>query len=147
MCLHTHPVRETDIVRAPPLGEGDVLVYDEPGRCKPLVNGTGSTDYHSHHFRLVECRRSYALLVRHGAGDERIDLGGRHTRLGELLAPMDSDARFLMLHALFSAHTDAYRSGRAAERTRWMGAAAERRIRTRKMPGREVVKVWITDRA
>jgi hypothetical protein len=54
---------------APDLMEGDELIYDLPGRC-------GGMDSHCHHLRLVKARfGGYALLVRHGGGDERLPFG------------------------------------------------------------------------
>src|SRR5688572_9405566 len=58
-------------VDPPALADGDVLVYDGPGRC-------GGLDCHSHHFRLVMDSGRAFLLVQHGGGDERIQLGSVH---------------------------------------------------------------------
>lgn len=148
MCYHTEPVRETDQRRAPALSDGDNLLFDEPGRCRPMVNGTGSVDYHSHWFRLVEAKYGgYFLLVRHGGGDERFALGFRHTRIAELIRLLpDSDARYLMLHELYAVHSEAQREARIMERSRWHLAAAEGRVRTRKVRGQEQVKVWIEEK-
>lgn len=144
MCVCGTPTRETDEHRAPLLGERDVLIYDEPGRCSPQVNGTGNTDYHSHHFRLVQRHSFYTLLVRHGAGDEAINVGGRYTRVAELFAMLpDSDARYLMLYAIYRVHSEAARASRDVERAYWQKAARENRIHTRKMPRRDDVKVWV----
>src|SRR5690349_19548495 len=54
----------------PHLRDGDVLLFDEPGRC-------GGLDGHSYHFRLVKFAHdsNLSLLVRHGGGDECITLG------------------------------------------------------------------------
>ena len=41
------------------------------------------------------------------------------------------------------AHADAKREGREGEAARWRKAAAEKRIRTRKVRGENLVKVWI----
>ncbi|MEN6534498.1 MAG: hypothetical protein ABFD89_12595 [Bryobacteraceae bacterium] len=132
--------------RAPVLSEGDTLIYDECGRCapKPQVKGRNSIDFHSHHFRLV--KRDYGeicLLVRHGGGDERVKLGYSYTCIPELLEPMDSDGRYLMLHALYAAHYDAARQAREQEAAKWQQAAADKRIKTRRMPKQGYVKVWI----
>ena len=149
MCMHDKPTRNSQCTygiegRAPALLDGDTLIYDEEGRCSPQINGNGSTDYHSHHLRMVsEGSDSYCLLVRHGAGDERIDLGYGYRRLRELLAPMDSDSRYLMLYALYSVHKDAARKARDATNCLWEKAAAEKRIKTRKARGGSAVKVWI----
>jgi hypothetical protein len=47
--------REVD---APALLDGDVLLFDEPGRC-------GGLDSHCYHYRVVK-RAGLSLLVRHG---------------------------------------------------------------------------------
>jgi hypothetical protein len=53
------------------LSEGDELIYDLPGRC-------GGMDSHCHHLRLVKAQfGGYALLMRHGGGDERHPLWPR----------------------------------------------------------------------
>lgn len=149
MCMCGKPTRNDEDpkwgtnTRAPELLENDELIYDECGRCSPNVGGIVRIDHHSHHFRLVRNGRRTDLLVRHGAGDERISLGYDHDRIPELLEPMDSDRRYLMLHALYSAHSDAARNARDAESARWRQAAAEKRIKTRKLRNQNRVKVWI----
>lgn len=129
--------------KAPALAEGDVLIYDECGRCRPQVNGAGSIDYHSHHFRLIKHDNMTWLLVRHGGGTERIALGYAHKRIPELLEPMDSDRRYLMLHAMYTIHYDAAQRAHENEAAKWQRAAAEKRIKTRKLPAQGCVKVWI----
>jgi hypothetical protein len=54
-------------VNAPDVSEGETILYDEPGRC-------GGIDSHSFHYRVTKLHGSLFLLVRHGAGDERIRL-------------------------------------------------------------------------
>ncbi len=152
MCFHDKPTRNDQDSygvkgRAPSLREGDALLFDECGRCSPQVNGKGSTDYHSHHFRLVQAQYGgYRLLVRHGGGDERHDMGHTFTRLADLLLPMDSDSRYLMMHALYDAQRRASNAAMDKEREHWQTAAAEKRIRTRKVRGQNRVKVWIMPR-
>lgn len=144
-CWNDSRIVGTYPVNAPALSEGDKMLFDEPGRCKPMVNGTGGTDFHSFHFRLVEAQYDgFALLVRHGGGDERIDLGGDWTRVGPLVALLpDSDARYLMLHALYHTHSHAARH--AADRTAndYRVAFAEGRLKKRKARGRNAYDVTI----
>lgn len=132
-------------VLPPDLKPGETLIYDEPGRCGPQVNGKGETDYHLHHFRVVQSGKHgpYRLAVEHGAGYESFDIGYNFTRIVEILAPMDSDSRYLMLHGLFSAWRNGASVARLTEHETWTKAAADKRIKTRKMPGRNEVKVWI----
>ncbi len=129
--------------RAPSLQDGDEILFDECGRCAPQVNGKGQTDYHSYHFRLVRNVSMYSLLVRHGGGDERIPLGHDHTRIAEILWMLDSDARYLMMHALYGVHRDAKERATAATRREWSQAAVDGRIKKRKKRGQDLVDVWI----
>lgn len=120
----------------PDLLPGDELLYDEPGRC-------GGIDAHSHHFRLVKCYGSYDILVRHGGGDERFSLGVTGRLLVPSLTTLDSNARYWLMHTLYSVHQNAQRATRDTTTALWCTAAAEKRIKTRKMPSRGTVKVWI----
>ncbi len=151
MCFHEKPMRNDEMkgwFGPPTIEAGDEILFNECGRCKPQVNGSGSVDYHSHHFMIVKNDHAhayaYALIVRHGGGQERISLGYSHTRIAELIGLLpDSDARYLMIYALYTAHKDAAREAKEAERSRWEQAAAAKRIKTRKERGRDTVKVWI----
>ncbi len=128
--------KSTYLPNPPALKDGDELLYDEPGRC-------GGLDCHAYHFRLVKSRYGYDVLTRHGGGDERFSLGS----FGKLVAPsfttMDSNARYWLLHALYSTRSEAQRSAEDAVSSRWRQAAAEKRIKTRKRRGTGMVKVWI----
>lgn len=123
----------------PPLNDDDTLIYDEPGRC-------GGIDAHSHHFCLVNGRYGPAILVRHGGGDERIGLGVTAKQFIPSLAAMDSNARYWWMHSLYSQDRDASDRARQIERGLWRQAAAEKRIKTRKVrmgANYNNVKVWI----
>jgi len=123
-------------VNPPDLAEGDELIYDEPGRC-------GGLDCHSHHFRLVKGLVYTYLLVRHGGGDERITLPVTGGLMVPSMSVMDSNSRYWLLHMLYSIHRDG--DFETAQRTGayWRKAAAEKRIKTRKV--RSGVKVWIEE--
>jgi len=120
----------------PDLDEHDSLIFDEPGRC-------GGIDSHSYHFCVVKARfGNVDLLVRHGAGDERIRISNPNPVITSLEA-LDSNGRYWILHALFHAQSDAKRAGRDQECAAWRKAAAEKRIRVRKVRGQNAVKVQI----
>lgn len=119
---------------APDLVDGDTLIWDEPGRC-------GGIDAHSHHFRIVKRYGSYQLLVRHGGGDERHELCFASKAIP--LDGMTSDERYWTLHTIYSAIRGASEAAANKEASEWRQAAAEKRIKTRKRPGRDLVKVWI----
>ncbi len=130
----THSTRQP---MPPILNDGDELLYDEAGRC-------GGIDAHSHHFQLVKSRHGdIKLLVCHGGGEERIDLGCTARLALPCFVSLDTNARFWLLHSLYSTHRDGAAGGAAREDLHWRRAAAEKRIRTRKMPRRGAVKVWI----
>ena len=128
--------RTTYQVNPPALRDDDKLIYDEPGRC-------GGIDCHSHHFRLVEWYASYNLLVRHGAGDERLMFPVTGGQLLPSLETMDSNTRYWLFHSIYSAYSDGRDRMRDELDAHWRAAAAEGRIRTRKLPKRGSVKVWI----
>ena len=151
MCMHEKPVRNDEPGgygiegRAPSLKDGDKLLFDECGRCSPQINGKGSTDYHTYHFRLV--KREFGplcLLVRHGGGEERHEVGYSFTRLKELIEFLpNSDARYLMFQSLYSNIRDAASVAQQKEHSLWVKAAAEKRIKTRRLPSQGRIKVWI----
>jgi hypothetical protein len=121
----------------PDIQQGDVLLCDEPGRC-------GGLDSHSHHFRFVKSRSSgYALLVRHGGGDERISLWDHCAGLCNALAALDSNGRYWLLHSVYGLQRDSARAARDQSDAAWRNAAAHKRIKTRKYPAKGTIKVWI----
>ncbi len=122
-------------VHAPELRERDMLLFDEPGRC-------GGLDAHSHHYRLVKSGPWLELLVRHGGGEESFKLSDYKTLLPALQA-LDSNARYWVFHALYYAHIESARFATSKSDSYWKQAAAEGRIKTRKVRGRTVKKVWV----
>ena len=136
MCFCNQPTINTKAWRAPDLQDGDVLLFDEPGRC-------GGLDHHSHHFRVVKhgCG-TVSLLVRHGGGDERMRLFP-HRQLPEFFGSMDSTTRYWILATIYDAYIDGKEDGYAKEHHLWQQAAAEKRIKTRKQSARGIIKVWI----
>lgn len=119
----------------PTLTEYDTLLYDEPGRC-------GGVDSHCHHYRLVLSHgRSLDLLVKHGGGEERIRLSNSKA-LRPILDVLDSNPRYWLMNSIAHASSDARQQGEASANERWRRAAAEKRIKTRKLPHGRGVKVW-----
>ena len=124
-------------VDPPELGEGDVLLYDEPGRC-------GGIDSHSYHYRIVKNRGQICLIVRHGGGDERIKIS-LYKQQPEVFDRVSSNDRYWILSGLYHAHSEAKRQGYAMATEQWQKAAADKKIKTRKVRGSNSVKVWIED--
>jgi hypothetical protein len=121
-------------VNPPTLSDRDELLRDLPGRC-------GGLDSHSYHYRLIRSGCAYELLVRHGGGDERI-----HHLSGPIIEPLlqlDSNACYWLLNAIYHAHADGKRLGSETTDRRWREAAAQGRVKTRKVRNRDAVTVTI----
>lgn len=112
----------------------DTLLYDEPGRC-------GGVDSHCHHYRLIGGACTW-LLYKHGGGEGSIRLSNS-LALRPVLAGLDSNARYWLFNAIYHAYADGQANGAGRADERWRQAAAEKRIKTRKMPHNRGVKVWI----
>lgn len=111
----------------PKLGEHDTLLFDEPGRC-----GNGVGDSHSHELRLVKQQYGgYALLVRHGGGEERISLG-HSNQFANMAAAMDSNARYAFLIRFYHIQSDLVRAAVEAEGAKWRTAIIEKRIKKKR---------------
>jgi hypothetical protein len=122
-------------VMPPELAPGDVLLYDEPGRC-------GGMDSHSHHYRVVKRGGAVYVLVYHGGGQDGVRIWSWWTLEGPLQV-LDSNGRYWLLNTLYRVHEEAKRAGRDQERAYWRQAAAEKRITVRKVRGRDAVKVEV----
>jgi hypothetical protein len=120
---------------APGLQEGQSLLHDEPGRC-------GGLDSHCHHYRVVKWYSGIYLLVRHGGGDECFRLCTTKSLLDALTA-LDSTGRYWLLNALYHAYSDGKKAGIDKTDNYWRTAAADGRIKTRKVRGRNAVKVSV----
>lgn len=126
--------------------EGDEVLYSEPGRIiyggRRLYSGdSGGVDCGSHSFKLVRARGGgLYLLVRHGGGDERvrIDWSERPVRSFE---PLDSDARYWLLHTLLKLHTEATRAAEQETANKYASAFAEGRLKKRRRNHRIYVEI------
>lgn len=124
---------------APDIEKGEVILFDEAGRCAAL-------DSHSHHFRVVSKNNGgyFFLLVRHGGGDERFRLPWPLSLI-DALTEIDSNTRYWALASIYYALRDARKDARQQEGLRWRKAAAEKRIKVRKVRGQDAVTVSIID--
>lgn len=118
----------------PAIMDGDVLLFDEPGRC-------GGIDSHSHHYRVVQ-NCGLSLLVRHGGGDERIRLS-LYKQQPEILLNLSSSDRYWILNAIYHAYSDGKKRGSDYATEEWQTAAIEKRIKTRKAKGYNSARAWI----
>ena len=134
--------------RAPDLAEGDTLLYSECGRiikAGTYGHGRNGIDYRSHYFRIVAGAHGSGcwLLVKHGGGQERIKLDYSATRAAQFFEPFDSDARYLLMHMLFSVAREAADDERARTSARYKSAFVAGLLKKRKLRGQDAVKVWI----
>jgi len=128
---------ETEAWRAPTVGESETILASEHGRI------THNIDYRSHWFILTRAEMGrYYLLVKHGGGEERIALPSVNFKItANMIASLDSDVRYLMLHHLYGIHRDARRAAEDKTAGEYRLAFAEGRLKKRKLPKRGI-KVW-----
>ncbi len=129
--------------RQPKEQDGDTVLCSEHGRI------IGRIDYRSHWFKLVKPKHgAHALLVSHGGGKERISLGHcTGESIARVVAGLDADSRYLLLHALLDINHDARTIARAETAMHYRRAFAEGRLKKRKMPGRDAYKITIEPEA
>ena len=118
------------------LKDSDELLYELPGRC-------GGMDSHCHDLRVVKNHGSYALLVHNGSGDHRLSLGRGRDIIEVIDALADDAARYWFLIRFNHLLNDAVWAAKEERDAVWRKAAAEKRIKTRKLPGKGLVKVWV----
>lgn len=118
----------------PAIASDEVLLFDEPGRC-------GGIDSHSHHYRLVKHYSRYILRVAHGGGEDCVQLSLYGNGFKEMITALDSNTRYWLLNEFYRLASDARREGEQNEAAKWRKAAAEKRIKTRKVRGSNQVRV------
>lgn len=139
--VNGQPSKDPFRVNPPDVKDSEIIHFDEPGRC-------GGIDSHAYHFRVVltSLGGHWAdLLVRHGGGDERVRISNARAVI-QALEAMDSNGRYWLLHAIYHASSDARRSARDLEAQSWRQAAAEKRIKVRKVRGQNTVRVTVEPR-
>lgn len=115
----------------------DIVLYAECGRIARKV------DYRSHSFKLVKPEFGpFTLLVRHGGGDERIELGYGHRGIEQIFSKLDSDERYLLMYELRELYAVGRSEGRKQASAEYREAFADDRLKKRKCP-RRGLKIWI----
>lgn len=134
---------ETAEWRKPKLVEGDIEIFSEPGRVIRYNEHT-AVDYASHWFVLTKAQfGGYSLYVKHGGGEERLNLRHKMREILPGLHAMTSDQRFLLFWTLKDIDHEAAREARESEAAKYRAAFVDGRLKKRKLPARGVVKVWI----
>lgn len=132
--------------RAPTLDDGDVLLFSECGRvvkAGTYGHGQDDIDYRSHYFRIVKYGGGAYLLVKHGGGEERVQLDYSASRVAQFFKPLDSSERYLLMHLFYNMHVKARREATEKTAADYRKAFAEGRLKKRKVRGSNNVKVWI----
>ena len=131
-------------ISAPSIPDGATLVYDEPGRCSPMLDGNPyKVDHHCHHYRIYKGDYGHVAVVEHGMGRVEFMESYDVDRLVPLMRSMDSDARFIVLMTFEHTWNSSAHDATTRENAKWRIAAAEKRIKTRKVRGTDRVEVWI----
>jgi hypothetical protein len=132
--------------RAPDLAEGDTLLYSECGRiikAHTYGHGSNGVDYRSHYFRVVKNGSYCYLLVKHGAGRERIQIDYSAQRAAQFFDHLDTNESYLLMHMLFSLYKQTRRDAEAATAATYKSAFISGKLKKRKARGQDSVKVWI----
>lgn len=137
---------ELEAWRAPTLAEGDELLFCEHGRIvyrdEERLPGRG-TDCRSHWFRIVKNGGRFALLVKHGGGEQRVELGYNYRNQAAIFGSLPTDARYWLMWILLEVHNDAARAAVANTSETYKQAFADGRLKKRKNRGQASCKVWI----
>jgi len=130
--------------RAPKLAEGDSVLRSEYGRIiDGCSSGGGGIDYRSHWFILVNAKYGgYAILVKHGGGEERISLG-YNRRVPKIIEGLASDDAYVLMHDMVKLAGESRRNAAEAEASKYRAAFANGLLKKRKVRGSNSVKVWI----
>lgn len=120
---------------------GNNILLEEKGRV------IGEVDYNSFTLKLVRDMGFHYLYVTHGAGEEKIPLIHVREQVIENILNMEPDTRFLTLFAFYDIAKSEFQKGFNKAEITYQRAAAEGRLKTRKVRGENRVRVWVEDPA
>lgn len=134
--------------RQPTLAPGDTMVFSECGRViyREERGQRQGTDCRSHWFCLVRQKfGGYALLVKHGGGEERVNLGYDYKMapIAAGMALMDSDARYWLLHQFLDVHRDAASATESKYRTAFVNGTLKKKVVKGGTSRYRQYRVWI----
>jgi hypothetical protein len=133
--------------RQPQAADDEETLFHEPGRVLPSIHDdVRATDCRSHCFKIVKPRHGdYTLIVRHGGGVERVNLGYSR-RIVNAFRQMDSDSRFRLMWTFLDVYHAAKTEAADATAKTYREAFVEDRLKKRRLPARNATKVWIEPR-
>lgn len=118
---------------------GNNVLLEEKGRV------IGEVDYNCYTLKLVRDMGFHHLYVTHGAGEEKISLIHVKEQVIKNILNMDPDTRFLTLFAFYDIAKSEFQKGFNKAEVIYQRAAAEGRLKTRKVRGENRVRVWVED--
>lgn len=122
----------------PSISDSAITLFEEKGR---VIN---DVDYSPFTVALAQDFDSYHVIITSGAGTESFFLTF-DPLVADAISNMPSDARFLTLLEMREIKTRFLSAGFNKAQSIWQRAAAEDRIKTRKLRGRNEVRVWIEE--
>lgn len=128
-------------MKQPTLGEHETLIYNAPG---PIIKGTNhDVTYQSFNLSLVQYYSTYLLLIRHGSGQERIELGTTSRFLKDILPKLSEVEAFSVLFTVYKAYRKGKDVAASETATQYREAFASGRLKKRKIRGQDRCKIWI----
>ena len=128
-------------MKAPELDGSELLVYNVPG---PVIRGQNhDVTYESYNLSLVSHYSTYLLLVRHGGGQERIELGTTGRYLKDILPKLPEVEAFSVLFTIYKAYSKGKMVAASETESKYRLAFAEGRLKKRKIRGQDRCKIWI----
>lgn len=118
---------------------GNNVLLEEKGRV------IGEVDYNCYTLKLVRDMGFYHLYVTHGAGEEKISLIHVKEQVIKNILNMEPDTRFLTLFAFYDIAKSEFQKGFNKAEITYQRAAAEGRLKTRKVRGKNRVRVWVEE--
>lgn len=118
---------------------GNNILLEERGRI------IGEVDYNCYTLKLVRDMGFHHLYVTHGAGEEKISLIHVKEQVIKNILNMEPDTRFLTLFAFYDIAKSEFQKGFCRAETIYQRAAAEGRLKTRKVRGENRVRVWVEE--
>lgn len=141
MTQHTQGEWGAETWHKPTLGESETEIYSEHGRVLLDEKLNLNVCYRSHWFVVTKARfGGYHLLVKHGGGQERLNLGS-HALVIDQWSLMSSDARFLMFWAMFDIKHEAESQMYHKTSNDYAIAFIDGRLKKRRKNGRTRVEI------
>lgn len=136
---------QDELWREPQEIPGETVFFNEHGRS--LQTGRYMVNYRSWYFKVVGSEYSnLCLLVKHGGGQERMQIYAAKEEWLAMLGALDSDTRFRILFTLYKSIHEAAASAQIQESIKYETAFVNGKLHKRKQRGTNNYKVWIGEK-